>query len=77
MGDPEECGAEGDTARGHTKNLLAAPPPSTSDGSEGGGFGGAEGSAPPPPPPRLWVRYRVGNEIRTVCVADDEAVQLG
>ena len=26
---------------------------------------------------RLWVRYRVGDEIRTANVADDEAVQLG
>ena len=26
---------------------------------------------------RLWVRYRLGNEIRTVCVDDSEAVQLG
>ena len=26
---------------------------------------------------RLWVRYRVGDEIRTANVADDEALQLG
>ena len=26
---------------------------------------------------RLWVRYRVGNEARTVEVADDEPLHLG
>ena len=28
-------------------------------------------------PCRLWVRYRIGSEIRTACVDDSEALQLG
>ena len=36
------------------------------------GFTASVGGAP-----RLWVRYRVGSEIFTVNVADDEAVELG
>ena len=26
---------------------------------------------------RLWVRYRIGDEIRTASVADSEPMQLG
>ena len=28
-------------------------------------------------PCKLWVRYRIGDEVRTACVKDEEALQLG
>ena len=51
----------------------------------GAGGGGAVGEAAPQRTTseqnrkgcRLWVRYRVGNEVRTVEVADDEPLHLG
>ena len=34
-------------------------------------------ATPPQQACKLWVRYRLADEIRTVCVGDEEAVQLG
>ena len=61
------------------RGFSSAPPPpaaplSNDDDSSARGSGSSGGARKSV---RLWVRYRLADEIRTACVGDEEALQLG
>ena len=64
---------------------FSRPPPPPEPAPPARLAAGEDDDAPPPtveatPPQqacKLWVRYRLADEIRTVCVGDEDAVQLG